>query len=190
MSLLLIGLVLFFVPHSLSIVNENLRNRCAARLGELGWKGVYTIVSLLGLVLMIKGYGEARFSSAVLYTPPSALRHLSMLLMLFVFPLIVATYFPGRIKAFLKHPMLIATLLWGLAHLMLRGRAADVLLFGSFAVWALLDLLSMRSRKQRAIVTMPTSSWNDMVAIVIGLAIYGAFIFKVHFWVTGIPLIP
>ena len=189
MSVLIAGLLLFFIPHSLSIVNEDLRDRCEARLGELGWKGLYSVVSLAGMVLIVMGYGEARLTAELLYSPPPALRHVAMLLLALAFPLIVATYFPGRIKAMVKHPMLLGTALWGLAHLALNGSVADVLLFGSFALWALLDLWSMRSREQRAIVTVPVFAWNDIVAIVVGLGVYGVFVVKAHVWLTGVALV-
>ena len=189
MTLLIAGLLLFFVPHSLSIWNESLRDRCEAKLGEMGWKGLYSIVSLAGMVLIVMGYGEARLTAEWLYTPPAALRHVAMLLLALVFPLIVATYFPGRIKAIVKHPMLIGTALWGFAHLLLNGSVADALLFGSFALWALLDLWSMNSREQRAIVTAPVFAWNDIIAIVVGLGVYGLFVVKAHVWLTGVPLV-
>lgn len=190
MSVLIAGLLLFFVPHSLSIVNEGFRDRCHERLGELGWKGLYSVVSIAGFLLIVWGYGEARMISDVLYTPPAELRHVAMLLLALVFPLMFATYFPGRIKAMVGHPMLIGTALWGMAHLLLNGRVADVLLFGSFAVWALLDLWSMRQREQRAILTAPVFALNDAIAVVGGLGVYGLFVWKAHFWVTGVPLLP
>lgn len=189
MDLLIAGLLLFFIPHSLSIVNEDLRDRCVAACGELAWKGLYSLVSMAGLVLIIIGYGDARATSGIIYTSPAALRPAAMLLLLPVFPLIAATYFPGRIKTIARHPMLLATALWSLAHLLLNGGVADVLLFGAFGVWALLELWSMRHRTQRALVTVPPSAWNDAVALIVGLALYGAFVVKLHVWVTGVPLL-
>lgn len=189
MSLLIAGLLLFFIPHSLSIVNEGLRDKYEAKFGELAWKGLYSVVSVLGMVMIVYGYGDARATAQFLYTPPTGLRHMAMLFLLPVFPLIVATYFPGRIKNVVKHPMLIATALWGVVHLLLNGSVADILLFGSFGLWALLQLWSMRRRTQRAIATAPNFAGNDVIAIVLGLGIYGLFVVKAHLWLTGVPLI-
>ncbi|WZF90090.1 NnrU family protein [Marinobacter metalliresistant] len=131
MTTLIVGLVLFLGVHSLSIVNEPLRNRLHASLGEAAYKGLYSLASLVGLLLIIWGYAAARMDPTVIYTPPAWLRHLAMLLLIPVFPLLFATYFPGKIKARLKHPMLIAVKLWALAHLLANGMLQDLLLFGS-----------------------------------------------------------
>ena len=122
MATLIVGLVLFLGVHSLSIVNEPLRNRLHNSLGGGAFKGLYSLVALVGLVLIVWGYGAARLDPTVIYTSPGWLRHLAMLLLIPVFPLLFATYFPGKIKAKLGHPMLVAVKLWAMAHLQI-GRA-------------------------------------------------------------------
>ena len=139
MSLLILGLVLFLGVHSVSIVARPWRDGMVARLGEGPWKGLYSLVSLAGFVLIVYGYGLARQSPMVLYTPPLALRHGAMLLMLPVFVLLLAAYLPGRLQRAAKHPMLAATKFWALAHLLANGTLADVLLFGGFLAWAVAD---------------------------------------------------
>jgi uncharacterized membrane protein len=116
MIFLLLGLVLFLGAHSISIANEPWRNRMVARLGENPWKGIYAVVSLVGFALIIWGYGLARQNPVVLYVPPSWFSHIAMVLMVFVFPLLLAAYLPGKIKSATKHPMLLATKIWALAH--------------------------------------------------------------------------
>jgi len=186
MTLLIVGLVLFFASHSISIINEPWRDRMVARLGELGWQGLYGLVALAGFVLIVWGYGVAQQTPVPLYTPPTWARSANLVLMLPVFPLLVATYFPGRIRAAVKHPMLLATLLWALAHLLVTGTLASLLLFGSFLLWAFADRLSMRQRVQRPIQGAPVTAWNDLIALLGGLALYVGFLFWLHGWLFGV----
>ncbi|KAA1171927.1 NnrU family protein [Marinobacter salinexigens] len=186
MAMLIAGLVVFLGIHSLSIFNEPLRNRLCQSLGEWPFKGVYSIISLLGLVLIVIGYAAARLEPTALYTPPGWLRHVAMLLLIPVFPLFFATYFPGRIKATLKHPMLVAIKLWALAHLLANGMVHDVLLFGAFLAWAVADRISMKRRTQRSIITMPKTGANDVISVIGGLAVYFITVFWAHQWLIGV----
>ncbi len=186
MSILLIGLAIFLAIHSVSIINDPWRNRMVAKLGELPWKAIYTLLSILGLVLIIQGYGLARADAVVLYSPPTWLSHLAMLLLVPVFPLLLAAYLPGRIKIITKHPMLVSTKLWALAHLLTNGMLADVLLFGAFLIWAVVDRISMKHRTQRPLPGPPASRINDIIALVGGLALYVAFVLWLHAWLIGV----
>src|SRR5690349_16096970 len=161
MGIFIIGLVLFLGIHTVSIVAPQWRDGQVARLGEGPWKGIYSVVSAIGLGLLIYGYGLARQNPVVLYSPPAALRHLALLVMLPVFPLLVAAYVPGRIKAMAKHPMLLATKLWALAHLLANGTLADVLLFGGFLAWAVADRISVKRRPARPVPGAPARPYND-----------------------------
>ena len=136
--------------------------------------------------MLVYGYGVARQSPVVLYTPPTALRHLTLLLMLPVFPLLLAAYLPGRIKTAAKHPMLVATKLWALSHLLANGNLADVLLFGGFLAWAVADRISLKHRPERPLRTAPPGRWNDLIALVAGLAIYLVFLLWGHAWLIGV----
>ncbi len=189
MSILVVGLIIFFAVHSVSIVNEGWRDRMLASIGEGPWKGIYSVVATIGFILMIWGYGLARQETAVLFLAPNWLRHLAMLLLLPVFPLLLATYFPGRIQTLARHPMLIATLLWSFAHLMVNGRLADVLLFGAFLLWAALDLFSTRRRTPRVVPGAPVSRVNDIIVLVLGLLLYGLFVVWLHSVLVGVALI-
>jgi uncharacterized membrane protein len=185
---LILGLVLFFSAHSLSMVRPAWRAQAVARFGEGPFKLAYSLVSALGLWLVVIGYGAARATDPVLlYQPPVWLRHVSLLLMLPVFTLVLAAYLPGRIRQTLKHPMLIGVFLWALAHLLANGTLADLLLFGSFLVWALADLVSLGRRVAAPVPGAPPGKWNDLIAILGGLAIYGAFIAFLHRWLMGVP---
>src|ERR1700681_5108215 len=129
---LIIGLVLFLGVHSVAIVVPALRAGSIHRLGEGAWKGLYALVSLVGFVLICYGFGLARQAPVILYSPPTWLRHVALILMVPVFPLLVAAYLPGRIKTAAKHPMLAAVKLWAFAPLLANGTLADLLLFGGF----------------------------------------------------------
>ena len=189
MGLLIAGIVIFFAAHSISIISVGWRDKMQARMGEWRWRGLYSIVSIIGFVLMVYGYDQARLESGVLYTSPGWLRHVSMLLMIVVFPMFLAAYLPGRIKSTLKHPMLVATKAWALAHLLVNGAVVDVLLFGSFLLWAVLDRISLKRRPQRDLAfSAPAGKLNDVIAIIGGLAIYFAFVFDLHHRLIGIPV--
>ncbi len=189
MTKLIAGLLIFFIPHSVSIVNSIWRDRMVERISEIPWKGIYSLISIIGLVLIIVGYGEARQNPMILYISPGWLKHIAMLLMVPVFPLLFAAYLPGRIKTATKHPMLLATKIWALAHLLTNGTLADVLLFGAFLVWAIADRISVKHRPPRAVPAIPVAKINDVIAIVAGLGIYAAFVIWLHVRITGMPLL-
>ena len=189
MSIMVAGLIIFFVVHAISIVNEPWRNQMAGKLGEWPWKGLYSVISIIGFVLIVQGYDMARDDSTVIYLPALWLTHLAMLLLVPVFPLLMATYLPGRISGLAKHPMLLATLLWAFVHLLVNGRLTDILLFGSFLIWAVLDLNSMRRRTQRSLPGAPDNKYNDLIALVVGLALYGLLVVWLHGVLTGVPLV-
>jgi uncharacterized membrane protein len=186
MSFLIIGLVLFLGIHSVSVFAPAWRDRQVAQRGEGAWKGLYSIVSLIGFVLLVYGYGVARQAPVVLYTPPAALRHVALLLMLPVFPLLLAAYLPGRIKTAAKHPMLLATKFWALAHLLANGTLADVLLFGGFLAWAVADRISFKRRVPRAVPGAAAGAANDLIVVVGGLALYAVFLLWAHRWLIGV----
>ena len=186
MGIFLIGLILFLGVHSVSIVAPGWRDAQVARLGEKAWKGLYTVVSIIGLVLLVYGYGLARRSPVVLYTPPHALQHLALLLLVPVFPLFIAAYFPGRIAAAVRHPMLLSVKIWATAHLLANGTRTDVLLFGAFLVWAVADRISLKHRPARPIPGAPPRPANDVIVVVVGLALYALFVWRGHQWLVGV----
>ena len=190
MIVLALGLVLFLGVHSIAIVSPGLRDRVFGRLGETGWKGLYSAASLIGFALIIYGFGLARRVPIVLYSPPIWMRELALLAMLPVFPLILAAYLPGRIKTAVKHPMLAAVKFWAFAHLLANGLLADVLLFGGFLAWAVADRISFKRRPPQALRTAPPGRWNDAIAVVLGIAIYVLFLEWAHVRLFGVaPLV-
>lgn len=188
MTVLILGLILFLGVHSAQIAVPDIRERTIARGGGIGaWMWPYTSIAGTGFVLIIVGYMLARHEAPILYYPPLELRHLALVVMLPVFPLLLATYIKGRIRQVLGHPMLIATILWASAHLMANGSLADFLLFGGFLVWAALDWRSLLTREGSA-SSGSRAQWgrNDAIAIVGGFALYLAFIGGLHALLFGV----
>lgn len=186
MLTLIAGLVVFLGVHSVRIVADPWRARTVARVGEGPWKIAYSLVALAGLVLIVWGYGQARMAPVVIWTPPVWTRHVAALLVLPAFILIAAGNMRGtRMKARLGHPMVLGTKLWAFAHLLANGMLADVVLFGSFLAWAIVDYASARRRDRAAGVVYPPGSLSrDALALVAGLVAWVVF----GFWLHG-PLI-
>jgi uncharacterized membrane protein len=188
MTQLILGLVLFLGAHSVRIYGEDWRTRLRARLGENGFKGLYSVLSLLGLVLIVRGYGDARLDPVALWTPMLWTRHLASLLVLLAFILNFAAYVPGnQIKAKLHHPMVLGVKVWALAHLLANHTLADVVLFGSFLVWAVLDYRAARQRDARAgTVYAPGRLSMTLVTVAVGVAGWAVFAFWAHAWLFGV----
>ena len=188
MTYMLLGLALFLGAHSVRILAGTWRDAQVVRLGEVRWKGVYSLVSALGLGLIIWGYGMARADSVVLWVPPLWTRHLAALLTLPVFILLVAAYLPGsHIKAAIGHPMVAGVKLWALAHLLANGNLADVVLFGAFLAWAVADFISARRRDRLAGRTYPVCCWTrDASVTAIGLLAWVLFVLWGHAWLIGV----
>jgi uncharacterized membrane protein len=188
MTYLVTGLLLFLGVHSIAIVAPAWRDAQVARLGDAAWKAFYALASVIGFVMLVHGYGIARADPTILYTPPAWMRHVAALLMLPVFPLLLAAYLPGRIRTAVKHPMLTATKAWALAHLLVNGSLADVLLFGGFLAWAVADRIAVGKRAvPRRIPGPPPGRFNDAIAIAGGLALYVVFVAWAHQRFIGVP---
>ena len=187
MEKLILGLVIFFGVHSISMLALGWRNRTAERLGTRAWQGIYSVAALAGFYLIVSGYGAARLSATVVYTTPQELRYVAAVLMLPFFPLALASVFSGRIRARTQHPLLLAAMLWSVAHLLTNGSAADLLLFGTFLVWAIAVRRSLAQRPARRMIALPASAANDVIAVVGGLALYAAFILWLHARWIGVP---
>jgi len=188
MSLLILGLAIFLGLHSLRIVADGWRSRTRERLGEAAWKGLYSVLSLAGFALIVWGFGAARLQPVVLWGTPVWTRHLAALLTLPAFVMLVAAYVPGNsIKARLGHPMVLGVKTWALAHLIANHTLADLLLFGSFLVWAMLDFRSLR-RRDRAAATVypPGRAGPTAVTVAVGVAAWAAFAFWAHAVLIGV----
>lgn len=188
MGVLILGLVLFLGAHSARIVAEGWRARVIAQRSENTWKGAYSLVSLIGLVLLIWGYGLARQQPVVLWVPPVATRHVAALLMLVSFILLTAAYVPRNgIKAWLHHPMVLGVKVWAAAHLLSNGNLADVVLFGAFLLWSVLSFRAARARDRAAGTVYPRGdAFATGITAVVGAVLWLVFSMWLHVWLIGV----
>lgn len=186
MTMLIWGLAVFLGVHSISVVAPAWRDATVERLGLATWRAVYSVLALVGLYLIVRGYAAARLAPEVLWVAPLPLRHLAAVLLLPVFPALLAAYLPGRLKTLLRHPVLVALKAWATAHLLVVGTLAGTVLFASVLAWAVADRISLKRRPERPIRTLPDSPWNDAIALGAGLALYAFFVLKGHALLIGV----
>lgn len=188
MWILIAGLVLFLGAHSVRIVAEGWRVRTIARWGLGPWKGLYSIVSVVGFVLIVWGFSLARMAPVQLWSPPPGMRHLSWLLTLVAFVLLVAAYVPGNhFKVWVHHPMVLAVMVWAVAHLLVNGNVAHAVLFGAFLVWGVVDFAAARGRDRSENIAYGPARWGPtLVTLVIGVLVWAAFGLWLHGLLIGI----
>ena len=182
MTLLILGLIIFLGVHSVRIFAEGWRTRMRERLGANGWKGLVSVLSIVGFVLIVWGYGQARLQPLVLWPSPTWTRHLASLLTLPAFVLLVAAYIPGNaIKARLHHPMVLGVKAWALAHLLANNTLADLLLFGGFLAWAVASYTAAKRRDAAAgVVYLHGHAGPTVAVVVVGLVAWAGFAFWAH----------
>lgn len=189
MLTLIAGLCLFLGVHSVRIFADDWRERQRQKWGVDTWRGAYAALSLLGMVLIIWGFGMVRETPVVLWTPPLGMRHAAALFTLLAFILLAAAYVPGNaIKARVHHPMVAGVKLWALAHLLANGNLAHVILFGSFLAWAVLDFIAARQRDRRNPPSQqpPTTTKATVITVVVGVVSWAVFAFWLHGWLIGV----
>lgn len=182
MSILILGLIVFLGIHSVRIFADGWRTRMIARIGTNGWKGLYALTSIAGFVLIVWGFGLARQQPELLYTPPQFFKHLNALFTLAAFVLVAAAYVPrNHVKAAVGHPMLAGVKLWAFGHLIATGFLHDVVLFGTFLVWAIVDFIISRRRDRLAGTTYPAGMLSgDLITVAIGGVAWAIFAFWLH----------
>ena len=188
MTLLILGLVIFLGAHSTRIFAESWRGAQIARLGANGWKGLYSVASLIGFVLLVWGYGIARQEPVPLWTPSMGLRHLASLLTLVSFVFLAAAYVPrNAIKARLHHPMTLGVKVWALSHLLANHTLADVLLFGGFLLWSVLCFRAARARDRAAGTVYPAgTAAGTAITVAAGLGAWLVFAMWLHGPLIGV----
>lgn len=187
MLVLILGLVVFLGVHSTNLLAPDWRSRQVDKWGLLPWKGLYSVVALLGLVLMVWGYAEARTAPVWLWVLPNWTSHLAAVLTIPAFILLAAAYIPGsHIKARVGHPMLLGVKFWAIAHLLANGSLADLLLFGGFLAWAVVLYIVLRRRDRAAgkLAAAPVLT-RDIAVVVIGLVAWLVFVKWLHLWLIG-----
>ena len=189
MTTLLLGLALFLGIHSVRIVADDWRTRFIARRGAMTWKGVYTVIAIAGFVLICVGFGQARQQPLVLWSPPRWTHDLAALLTLVAFILVTAAYVPGNgIKARTKDPMILGVKCWAAGHLLANGTLADVVLFGAFLAWAVLDFRAVRQRRgagKEPAIAAPKRG-RSAITVVVGVLAWMLFAFHLHLPLIGV----
>jgi uncharacterized membrane protein len=190
---LLLGLALFLGAHAFTM-NRAARGKLIGRLGEGPYKGLYSAVAVIGLVLIIWGYGVYRNAGMIpVWYPPSWTRHVTFLLMLIAFILLGAAHAPTHIRQLVPHPMITAVILWSLGHLLVRGDLGSMLMFGAFLAWGVVGRTAMLRRAPGDVqgpAPVREPRWQaDIGVVVIGVAVYLAFLFWLHPLLIGVPLI-
>jgi len=193
MLLTIVGLALFFLIHLVPTAPE-VRRSLSERMGEGPYKLFFSVVSAVGLGLIVYGYAKLHVTpgkNPIIWSPPAGMRHATLLLMLFASVLLVAAYIPSRIRTAVKHPMLAAVKLWALAHLLVRGDLASIVLFGSFLAWAVFDRISVKRRAALGPLGGRTGGLGgDIAVLVVGGAFYVLMVLWGHARLIGVPLLP
>lgn len=198
MLIMILGLVLFLGTHSFSMARQR-RAAVIGQVGEAKYKLGYTLASALGLVLIGVGYGHYRATGYIpVWDPPVFTRHLALLLVLLAFIVLASAYLPGRIRTFAKHPMLLAVKIWATAHLLANGDLGSIVLFAAFLAWAVVDRISVKRRavpagavaRQHGGQAAPAGWRNDVLAVVIGVAVWFVFARYLHPWLIGVAVWP
>ncbi len=188
MTILILGLIIFLGVHSVRIFAEGWRSAQIAQRGPNAWKGIYSVASIVGFGLILWGYGLARAQPVVLWPPQLWARHLAALLMLFAFILLVAAYVPrNNIRYWVHHPMVLGVKVWALAHLLANHTLADLLLFGSFLVWAVLNFRAARARDRVGHASYaPGTMGATLLTVAVGVLVWAVFAFWAHAWLFGV----
>ena len=193
MTTLILGLILFLGIHSVRIVADGWRSRFIAARGPLPWKGLYTVIAIAGFVLICVGFGQARQQPVVLWSPPRWTHDLAAVLTLLAFMLVTAAYVPGNgIKTRVKDPMVLGVKCWAAGHLLANGTLADVVLFGSFLVWSVLDFRAVRQRRRAGTepAIAPAKRGRSAIAVVVGVLAWMLFAFHLHQPLIGVAPFP
>ncbi len=188
LTVLIIGLAIFHASH-LFVRRRDARAAAIERLGVIGYRIAFSIVSIAGLAMIVWGFGHYRTTGWIdIWYPPAFMRHITELLMLFASVFIVAAFIPSRITVRLKHPMLAAVKTWALAHLLANGDLGSILLFGSFLAWGVIARIAAKKDGAAAAPVAPSGYVNDILVVVIGLALYLALGFYFHPYLIGVPV--
>lgn len=188
MIYLIAGLLIFLGIHSVRIFADGWRTHTLQRVGEATYKGLYSLISILGFALIIYGFGVARETPVMLWVPSLGMRHGASLLTLVAFVLLAAAYVPrNSIKARVHHPMVLGVKSWALAHLLCTGSVAHMLLFGAFLAWGVMNFIAARKRDRALATQYPAGTVPaTLLTVVVGVAVWGVFAFKLHGLLIGI----
>ena len=188
MIYLLLGLLIFLGIHSVRIVADDWRTRMRKRAGPIAWKVMYSLLSVLGLALIVLGFGQVRQMPIELWNPPFLLRQVGSVINLGAFVLLAAAYVPGnQIRARVHHPMVQGVVLWSIAHLLANGNVGQMILFGSFLLWGVLDWIAATRRDQHVgMLYSRGTSGATGITVVLGAGGWVVFTLWLHGILMGV----
>ena len=188
LAFMMLGLVAFLGVHVVPALRAQ-RAGVIARLGEVPYKGIFSLISLIGIILIASGFARYRAAGSVdIWHPPSWTHRINNILMWPAIVCVVAAYIPGNIQRLLKHPMLIGTMLWAFAHLTANGDLGSIILFGAFLVWAVIDRFTLEQRGHPGTPLFPHGGHgNDIVTVVVATLLFLVLGYWFHPYVIGVP---
>ena len=188
LALEILGLVVFLGAH-VFVTMRDWRAGLVARIGEWPYRGLFSLASIVGILLIAYGFAAYRAVGMItVWNPPDWTRHLVVVLMWPASIMVAAAYIPGNIKRVLKHPMLAGVKTWAFAHLCANGDLGGMIMFGSVLGWAVYDRITLRHRTDPGAPPIPIGGTrNDIIAIIVGTIIYLALGFVFHPVVVGVP---
>jgi uncharacterized membrane protein len=188
LAIMILGLAVFIAPH-VFVTRRDARAAAIARVGEAGYKGLFSLVSIVGVILIAWGFARYRATGWIdVWSPPGWTRHVTVALVWPAIVFVVAAYIPGNIKRALKHPMLVGVKLWAFAHLLSNGDLGSIVLFGAILGWAVFDRISLKRRTDPGAPPIPIGGWGkDIAAVVVGTLLYVALGLVFHPLVIGVP---
>jgi uncharacterized membrane protein len=195
MPLLVAGLALFVGLHSLPMV-QSMRSGLVRTVGDAPYRIIFSVLSLVGLILIAEGYKAWKYEapgSTILWVSPTWLVHIAVLLNLFAFIFVAATYGKSHIKKAVKHPMILGVKIWAFAHLLSNGDVASLVLFGGFLGWGVVDRISVKRREKAGLIAPRAFEprWrDDVIAVTVGVVVYVLFVWKLHLWLIGVSPLP
>lgn len=184
MSLLILGVVLWWVTHTFPLVARPRRDALVAKMGEGPYKGAFALTSVGAIVLMVLGYQDADWITV--WTPPTFTWHINNLLMVVAVALLGASHSKGNAKRFVRHPMLMAVVVWGVAHLLVKGHLAAVILFGGMAAWAVVAMFATNARDGAWVKPAPAPIKKDVILVGITAVVF-VVVALVHLWLGVSP---
>jgi uncharacterized membrane protein len=190
LAIMIIGLAVFLGSHTLVTLRPQ-RTALMAHIGEGPYKGLFSLVSLVSIVLIGYGFALYRANGYIdIWMPPRWTRHVTELLVWPAIIAILAAYIPSQIKRVLKHPMLVGVKLWAVAHLLSNGDLGSIILFASILAWAVYDRISLKRRTDAPAPAVATGGGyrNDFIVVVVGTLVYFVLGFWFHPWVIGVPV--
>ncbi len=187
MALLAAGMTLWILVHMFPAYAPGRRDTMVERLGENPYKGIFSLLSLLAIVMIVFGWKHA--VPTAVYAPPLMPGIIPSLLVLVGLILFFASQMGGHLKRVLRHPQMLGTILWAIAHLLTNGDSRSILVFGGFAAWAVLEIVLCNRRDGPRSELPAAAAKADVIAVVVGVAVFG-LVGHFHLWLFGVSPLP